>query len=77
MMADSNVFDPESEFHPTGFTSQKSFDEACRLLFRHGQHQNPQGLRFEVRGEVRLFAMNNATLDERILLRVLRSVFYP
>jgi len=51
--ADS-VYESRLESHDTGVLSQKSFDEACRLLLRYIQDGSLKGLRFSIRGEVRL-----------------------
>jgi len=77
-----SVFEFESESHDTGFLSQRSFEESCRLLLRYGQDQYLEGLRFGIREEVRFLAMNNVPLNEptpkvlSILVEVLLSVIY-
>jgi len=77
-----SVFEFESESHDTGFLSQRCFEESCRLLLRYGQDKYLEGLRFGIRGEVRLLAINNVPLNEptpkvsSILVEVLHSVIY-
>lgn len=73
-MAGDDSSDSESEFHDTGYLSQNSFEEANHLLLRYGQDINLKGLRFAMRGEVRILVMNSAILNGRILLEVLGRI---
>lgn len=57
-----------SEFHDTGYLSQKSFEEANHLLLRYGHDINLKGLRFAMRGEVRFLVTKSVIPNERIML---------